>query len=245
MLNILYEDAEILVVKKPVGMESQSAKGFEPDMVSEIKNYFNRLSTKPGEPYVGVIHRLDKPVSGAMVYAKTQRAAGALSKQVQDGSMQKRYYAVLCGKPVDIVGKCVDFLLRDSKNNCSKVVDKGITGGKRAELNYRVLKTLDDGGEILSLAEIELLTGRHHQIRVQMSHMGTPVWGDNKYNPAFNRMAGGTRRGSVALCACGLSFVHPGTGKRMDFRVRPEGEIFGRFGYEFEEWSKTGEPGAR
>ena len=240
MLNILYEDDEILVVKKPVGMESQSGKGFEPDMVSEIKNYFNRLSTRPGEPYVGVIHRLDKPVGGAMVYAKTQKAASALSKQVQDGVMQKRYYAVLCGKPVDIVGKCVDFLLRDSKNNCSKVVDKGITGGKRAELKYRVLKTLEVEGEILSLAEIELLTGRHHQIRVQMSHMGTPIWGDNKYNQAFNRMAGGTRRASVALCACGLSFVHPKTGERMSFSVRPEGEIFNRFDYVFEERPKAG-----
>lgn len=235
MLNILYEDDMLLVVRKPVGIESQTSRGFEPDMVSEIKNYFNNLSTKQGEPYVGVIHRLDKPVSGILVYAKTQKAANALSKQISDGAMKKRYYAVLCGKPVDIVGKCVDYLLRDGKNNCSKVVDKGTTGGKRAELNYEVLKTIEMDKELLSLVRIELLTGRHHQIRVQMAHMGTPIWGDNKYNLEFNGQNKEKKRGSVALCAYELSFLHPVTKKKLCFRVKPEGERFEGFQKEYEE----------
>lgn len=234
MLDTLYEDEALLVVRKPIGIESQTSRGFEPDMVSEIKNYFNSLSTKQGEPYVGVIHRLDKPVSGILVYAKTQKAANALSKQISDGTMKKRYYAVLCGKPVDIVGKCVDYLLRDGKNNCSKVVDKGITGGKRAELYYEVLKTLEVDGEPLSLVRIELLTGRHHQIRVQMAHMGTPIWGDNKYNPDFNGQNKEKKRGSVALCAYELSFVHPDTKKKLSFCVKPEGEVFNQFQKDYE-----------
>ena len=194
MLNILYEDNEILVVWKPVGMESQSGRGFDADMVSEIRRYLStkkpvdnhNLSTKPVEPYVGVIHRLDKPVSGVMVYAKTKNAAGALSKQVAEGKMHKKYLAVLCGKPVDNVEKYVDYLLKDEKENISRIVDMGIKSGKRAELICRALETKEIApyGE-LTLAEITLLTGRHHQIRVQMSGHGLPLWGDNRYNPAF------------------------------------------------------------
>lgn len=196
MLNLLYEDEEILVVWKPVGVESQSGRGFDADMVSEIQRYLStkkpvdkhNLSTKPVEPYVGVIHRLDKPVSGVMVYAKTKTAAAALSKQVVEGKMHKKYLTVLCGKPVDNVEKYVDYLLKDEKENTSRIVDMGTKGGKRAELICRTLesKTVEPYGE-LTLAEIELLTGRHHQIRVQMSGHGLPIWGDNRYNPKFRQ----------------------------------------------------------
>ena len=191
MVKIIYEDADLLVVEKPAGLESQSSRKFEPDMVSEIKNYL-RISTKKstksstggGEPYVGVIHRLDKPVAGVMVYAKNQKAAASLSRQVQDGRMEKQYRAVVCGKLVDIVGNYVDYLLKDGKNNYSSVVDKTAAGSKRAELSYRVLGEKEEAAkgetqEILSLVEIRLLTGRHHQIRVQFAAHGTPLWGDN------------------------------------------------------------------
>ena len=265
MLNILYEDEAVLVVWKPVGMESQSGRGFDADMVSEIKRYLStkktvdnhNLSTKPVEPYVGVIHRLDKPVSGVMVYAKTKNAAAALSKQVAEGKMHKKYLAVLCGKPVDNVEKYVDYLLKDEKENTSRIVDMGIKGGKRAELICRALetKTVDPYGE-LTLAEIELLTGRHHQIRVQMSGHGLPLWGDNRYNPAFqqgdqaasaaksagtvDRPAGGfgrrkaarqmgKSRVDVALAAFELTFTHPVTGESMTFRQNPSGGIFRQF----------------
>ena len=199
MLKVLYEDDEILVVIKPAGVESQAAKRFAPDMVSEVKKHLviNKSCTPGKEPYVGVIHRLDKPVSGVMVYAKTKNAAAALSKQVAEGKMHKKYLAVLCGKPVDNVEKYVDYLLKDEKENTSRIVDMGIKGGKRAELICRVLesKTVEPYGE-LTLAEIELLTGRHHQIRVQMSGHGLPLWGDNRYNPAFCQ--GDQAAGSIA-----------------------------------------------
>lgn len=248
MLNILYEDEAILVVWKPVGMESQSARGFQADMVSEIRRYLStknrednhNLSTKSTEPYVGVIHRLDKPVSGVMVYAKEKKAAAALSKQVSEGKMHKKYLTVLCGKPVDNVEKYVDYLLKDEKENVSRIVDMGIKGGKRAELICRALETkeIPPYGQ-LTLAEIELLTGRHHQIRVQMSGHGMPIWGDNRYNPEFSQRQSaepGTRiprrapRTDVALAAFELTFTHPVTGKQLTFRQNPSGGIFRQFG---------------
>lgn len=227
MISILYEDAHIIVAEKPVGMESQASSGFAPDMVSEIKKHINKLCPKGQEPYVGVIHRLDQPVGGVMVYAKTPKAAAALSKQVQSHSMCKKYQAVVCGKPVDNVGNYVDYLLKDGKTNESRIVDKGIAGAKRAELNYLVLQT-KEAEVCLSLVEVELISGRHHQIRVQFAGHGTPLWGDNRYNPEF--AAGGKRGCSVGLAACELTFCHPQTGKSMTYSIPPKGEIFKQFG---------------
>lgn len=228
MLNVLFEDDQIIVVEKPVGIESQSARGFEPDMVSEVKKHINRLSPKKGEPYVGVIHRLDKPVGGILVYAKTKEAANALSKQVSSHQTEKKYLAVVCGKPVDNFGTYVDYLWKDGKNNVSKIVDMGITDAKRAELSYRVLEEAAFGNDIFCLVEIDLKTGRHHQIRVQFAGHGTPLLGDRKYAPAEPSMAG---QRSVALCAWKLSFFHPKTGKRMEFAVKPTGPSFYRFDF--------------
>lgn len=225
-LNILYEDEEILVVEKPVGMESQSAKSFEPDMVSEIKKHINILSPKKGEPYVGVIHRLDKPVGGIMVYAKTKRAAESLSKQVSGHHMEKIYHAVVCGKPVENSGTYVDYLWKDVKNNCSKIVDKGIKCAKPAQLEYRVVDIRKEAEEEYCLVEIRLKTGRHHQIRVQMAGHGTPLWGDRKYNPRFQNVSA---RGSVALFASRLTFFHPVTKEKMTYSVKPKGTWFSMF----------------
>lgn len=220
-LNILYEDEEILVVEKPAGIESQSARSFEPDMVSEVKKHINTLSPGSGEPYVGVIHRLDKPVGGVMVYAKTKSAADSLSRQVSGHQMEKTYLAAVCGKPVENSGTYVDYLWKDGKNNSSKIVDKGIKDGKLAELSFRVLGTVQKDGEEYSLLEIRLKTGRHHQIRVQMAGHGTPLWGDRKYNPRFQK---GAAEGNVALFACRLSFFHPVTKKKMTFEAELKGQ---------------------
>lgn len=271
MITVLYEDEELIVAVKPAGYESQTARRFAPDMVSEIKKYLviNKLCTAGREPYVAVVHRLDKPVSGVMVYARTKDAAAALSRQVRDGRMHKTYHAVVCGKPEKEVDNYVDYLKKSVDKNTSVVVDKGITGAKRAELSYRVIDVRDegtdgaqDGGEhgdgLLSLLEVDLKTGRHHQIRVQLAAHGTPVWGDTKYGPAAHggpmtpeavgpAAPGGVRpaapgdarpvvsenggRGPLALCATSLSFLHPKTGERMRFSIRPSGGAFEKFSH--------------
>lgn len=227
-MTILYEDDCLIVVEKPVGIESQSTRGFEPDMVSEIKKHINNFCTVNKEPYVGVIHRLDKPVSGVMVYAKTPETAAALSTQIQKKSMRKIYLAVACGKLVDSVGNYVDYLLKDGKSNCSRIVDKGITGAKLSELKYRVLGERECKDGPVSLVEVELLTGRHHQIRVQFAGHGNPLWGDQKYNPLFQDKLPHSKT-NVALCAGKLSFYHPKTKKLMNFNIEPKQIIFKEF----------------
>ena len=224
--NILYEDKNIIVVKKPAGMDSQSSSSFAPDMVSEIKKHIHSQYPQSGEPYVGVIHRLDKPVGGVMVYAKTKKAAAALSAQVQSRKMKKVYMAVVCGRIVDNVENFVDYLLKDSRNNVSRIVEKGIIGSKRSELRYQIIDSMEIP-EPLALVEIELSTGRHHQIRVQFAAHGLPLWGDSRYNPRFaDRKNPGE---SLALWAWKLTFFHPCTGKAMTFEVQPEGRMFEKF----------------
>ena len=231
MLKVLYEDDEIIVVVKPAGVESQAAKRFAPDMVSEVKKHLviNKSCTPGKEPYVGVIHRLDKPVSGVMVYAKTKRAAAALSEQVQSHKMKKIYTAVVYGKPVNTVDNYVDYLVKTPDGNYSQVVDKGITGAKKAELSYEVLKTIDGEengmpGKGLSLVKVALKTGRHHQIRVQFAHAGYPLVGDTKYGKTEQN----SRYCPVALCSCRIGFVHPVTKKKMEFVIEPKGKAFSR-----------------
>lgn len=207
-------------------------------MVSEIKNYLHRkvqetkklstglspkASTAPVDPYVGVIHRLDKPVRGVMVYAKNLKAAAHLSRQVQEGKLEKIYQALVRGKPVDNVGKYVDYLLKDGKTNTSRIVDKSVAGAKRAELEYQILeKKEQEDGTVRSLVEIHLHTGRHHQIRVQFAAHGTPLMGDIKYGAPAAASVGRARREPLALCAVRLSFLHPVTGKRMEFSTKPQ-----------------------
>ena len=226
MLKVLYEDQEIIVVVKPAGVESQAAKKFAPDMLSEIKKHMviNKLCTPGKEPYVAVIHRLDKPVSGVMVYAKTKKAASALSEQVQNRKMDKYYEAVVCGKPVNNVDNFVDYLKKSVDGNYSQIVDKGENESKRAELSYELLKTVETENGELSHVRIHLLTGRHHQIRVQFSGHDLPLYGDGRYNPMFVG-----KREPLALCAVSLAFDHPTTGKRMEFSMKPSGGAFRLF----------------
>ena len=236
-MDILYEDKELIVVIKPSGVESQSAKSLEADMVSMIKSYLSKES-KTSDPYVGVVHRLDKPVSGVMVYAKTKEAAASLSKQVASGSIKKLYHAVVCGQPKGKDGHLTDYLLMDNKTNTSIVVGSKDKDAKKAELNYKLLKHKYIDGQQLSRLEIELLTGRHHQIRVQLSHAGFPIVGDRKYNPMYSKPDGkdkkpdviGTEAGdvhsSLALAAVSLTFTHPKTRKSLSYTYSPEGGIW-------------------
>ena len=253
MIKIMYEDDSILVVEKPAGMESQSSRGFAADVVSELKKHLStnestkrtgvrgKTGKQVGGPYVGVIHRLDKPVSGVMVYAKTRSAAAFLSRELQAHRVTKIYHAVVCGKPVDNVGNFVDNLYMNREENYSVLVDKSKKEGKRAELSYRVLSRAEEKN--LTLLEIQLKTGRHHQIRVQLAGHGLPIWGDARYNPQF----GGTlpveereekgsesfrtpaSRGPLALAAVSLSFPHPSSGKKMTFSIKPASGAFRNF----------------
>ena len=217
-LNIIFEDEQILVVKKDAGIPVQAGKMRIMDLQGLIKNELYKRNRKGGEPYLGLIHRLDQPVEGVMVFAKTPFAAGALSEQVTDGRMKKHYLALLCGKPSEDSGKLVDYLLKDGRTNTSSVVGVNTKDAKRSELNYKVLRREEEK----TLVEVELLTGRHHQIRVQMANAGWPLYGDTKYNPAFQDTK---EQVQTALCAYKLSFVHPKTKKVMEFRIEPDNSM--------------------
>lgn len=217
-LNIIFEDEQILVVKKDAGIPVQAGRMGIMDLQGLMKRELYQRNKDGGEPYLGVVHRLDQPVEGVMVFAKTPFAAADLSRQVTDGRMKKYYLALLCGKPAEASGTLVDYLLKDGRTNTSSVVKKGVKDAKRAELNYRVLKY----GETTTLAEVELLTGRHHQIRVQMANAGWPLYGDTKYNPQFQTAAAYVQ---TALCAHKLSFVHPKTKKRVEFCITPDNSM--------------------
>ena len=217
-LKIIFEDEHLLVVKKDAGIPVQAGRMRIMDLQGLIKNELYRRNPKGGEPYLGLIHRLDQPVEGVMVFAKTPAAAAELSKQVTDGRMKKHYLALLCGKPEENKGKLVDYLVKDGRSNTSAVVQKGTKDAKRAELNYKVLKA----DEETALVEVELITGRHHQIRVQMANAGWPLYGDTKYNPQFQEI---TEYVQTALCAYKLSFVHPKTKKAMEFCIEPDNSL--------------------
>ena len=221
-LNIIFEDEHVLVVKKDAGIPVQAGKMRIMDLQGLVKNELYRRNPKAGEPYLGIVHRLDQPVEGVMVFAKTPLAAGSLSDQVTDGRMKKHYLALVCGKPSAEEGILVDYLLKDGRTNTSSVVEKGVKDAKRAELRYRVLEMREEEGEVLTLVEVELLTGRHHQIRVQMANAGLPLYGDTKYNPKFQETCGYVQ---TALCAYKLSFVHPKTKKVMEFSITPDNSV--------------------
>ncbi len=217
-LKIIFEDEQILVVKKDAGIPVQAGKMRIMDLQGLIKNELYKRNRKGGEPYLGLIHRLDQPVEGVMVFAKTPFAAGALSEQVTDGRMKKHYLALLCGKPSEDSGKLVDYLIKDGRTNTSFVAKAQDKEAKRSELNYKVLKRNDE----TALVEVELITGRHHQIRVQMANAGWPLYGDTKYNPQFQDIQ---EHVQTALCAYKLSFVHPKTKKVMEFCIEPDNSL--------------------
>lgn len=227
-MKIIYEDAQLLVCEKPVGVASQNERGFAEDMVSLLMNH--RRKQKDADCYIGVVHRLDKMVGGIMVYAKTKQAAAELSRQVANHEMKKCYYAVVKGRPEQECGIYEDYLIKDGKLNISRVVDRKQKDAKRAVLNYRVLETIcleDSQGleQEYSLVDIELLTGRHHQIRVQFSSRGLPLAGDRKYHL---EQAGTSYKG-VALYSYSLGFKHPKTKKYIEFSAKPTDGWFSSF----------------
>ena len=218
-LEILYEDSEILVCYKPSGIATQTNKLGEVDMVSLLKNHL-----KGG--YLAVIHRLDQPVEGLLVFAKTAVAAKELNFQLQKYGFGKYYQAVVWNRPQQDKQTLEHYLVKDGKTNTSRISAKGDVDAKRSVLHYEVLQQGKDDGREVTLLKVQLETGRHHQIRVQLSSMGCPIWGDTKYNtmPVQDR-----RWRQIALCAYRLSLKHPKTKKDMDFEIEPKGEGFSLF----------------
>lgn len=202
---IIYEDPHIIVCRKPAGVPTQSARISTPDMASMLKNYLSG-------GYLAVIHRLDQPVEGLLVFAKTPQAARELNHQLTSSGFGKYYRAVVSGTPDPLEGTLQDYLVKDARSNSSRVCGKDTPGAKEACLHYKTVETYSDSGT--SLVEIKLDTGRHHQIRVQMSHIGCPLAGDYKYGYKSEKNAEPLR-----LCAYKLCFKHPLDKRKLTFEL--------------------------
>ncbi len=239
--ELLYEDPEILVVYKPHGLAVQTRKSTVPDLEHLLLSYLAKQTARSdstGKPYLAVIHRLDQPVAGILVFAKTPGAAKNLNRQLTGGGFSKEYLAVCDGIPGKDSGTLTDYMVKDGRTNTSRICSKDTAGAKKARLSYQRV-TSDAAalsekvfghvpGEGQSLLKVTLDTGRHHQIRVQLAAIGCPIAGDTKYNPGGASSgnaasgapkAGGTSGGKLMLCACHLSFLHPKDGRKMEFRL--------------------------
>ena len=213
-LIILYEDNHIIVVLKPQNVPTCEDESKDKDLLSMIKDYIKQTYNKQGNVYVGLVHRLDRPTGGVMVFAKSSKAASRLSEQMKDGDFEKKYYAVLVGAPKEDKATLTGYMKKNAVNNMVYMCGETVQGAKFASLDYTVLEKKDG----LSLAEVRLHTGRSHQIRVQMSSIGNPVYGDMRYG-GENAM-----KGKLALWAYYLSFTHPVSKERLVFRVQPPKE---------------------
>lgn len=212
-MKVLYEDNHIIVVEKSVNIPSQADKTGDIDMLTLVKNYIKEKYNKPGEVYLGLVHRLDRPVGGVMIFARTSKAAARLSEQVRIKQMKKKYLVIADGKVKEQKGIWQDYLIKNEKLNTSKVVNEQTKNSKLAILDYEVLKYNEEIN--LSLVKVNLHTGRHHQIRVQFASRNHSICGDQKY---------GTRgRGKqIALWAYELRILHPITKQELVFRAMPE-----------------------
>lgn len=205
MINILYEDNHLLVVEKPINIPVQEDNSKDLDFLTMLKNFIKKRDNKPGNVYLGLVHRLDRPVGGVMVFAKTSKCASRLSEQIRNKTFKKTYLAIVEGK-INNKGTFIDKLLKDTKTNIVKV-DKM---GKEAILDYELIEYKDN----YSLVKINLKTGRSHQIRVQFSSHGYPLYGDQKYNS--NSKIGE----QIALFSNSVTFNHPITKEIMTFKLQ-------------------------
>ena len=204
MINVIYEDNHLLVVEKPINIPTQEDNTKDKDLLTILKKYIKEKYNKPGNVYLGLVHRLDRPVGGIMVFARTSKAASRLSEQVRNKTFKKTYNAVVIGD-IENTGKLKDNLLKDEKRNIVKV-DKN---GKEAILNFKKLNYKNN----MSLVEINLETGRSHQIRVQMANHGYPLFGDQKYNKTAKVGE------QIALFAKKIEFIHPTTNELLTFEL--------------------------
>jgi 23S rRNA pseudouridine1911/1915/1917 synthase len=210
-LVILYEDNHLIVVLKPQNVACCPDESGDDNLFDCVKRYIKTTYDKPGNVFLGLVHRLDRPTGGVMVYAKTSKAAARLSEQIRVGGFEKKYLAVLCGVPSKKQATLENYLRKNSVNNTVYVCTQTEEGAKFASLDYEIKQ--ESAG--FSLAEIKLHTGRTHQIRVQMASINCPLYGDMRY--------GGEKaiKGKLALWAYLLRFTHPTTGEKLRFEIEP------------------------
>ena len=212
---IIYEDNHILVVIKPQNVPTQEDSSKDEDLLNILKAFIKVRDKKEGNVYLGLVHRLDRPTGGVMVFAKTSKAAARLSSQIQNGELEKKYIAVLDGIPKDKEGHLVHFLKKNESQNIVSIVPSLTTGAKKAELDYKVLDIIDEQ----CLVSVHLYTGRGHQIRVQMNAIRCPIVGDKKYGIKNENC-------NLALWAYSLQFEHPTTKQKMNFIVYPPQNLY-------------------
>lgn len=207
-IPLLYEDNHILIAIKPPGILSQEDKTKSPDMLTIIKSYLKEKYNKPGNVFLGLLHRLDRPVGGVMVFAKTSKAASRISSQIRERTVEKKYYAVVKGIVSKKSGVLESRILKNSLN-----ISEESEKGKLAVLEYNILST--DSERKLSLLEINLITGRSHQIRVQLKNEGYPIASDRKYGTNKNE------KSDIALFSFYISFSHPTVDEKVTVKVIP------------------------
>jgi 23S rRNA pseudouridine1911/1915/1917 synthase len=212
-IQILYEDNHIIVAVKPVNILSQKDRTGDPDILTILKDDIKDRYNKPGNVFLGLVHRLDRPVGGVMVFARTSKAASRLSREIREGRFSKTYLAVVKGAPQHKRGKLEHHLVKNSDTNIVSAVSKDDEDGKKAVLNYSVIESRDGK----SLVEVELLTGRSHQIRVQFSIIGCPILGDLKYGDDG-------KKHNMALWSYHIAFKHPVAGEDVKFKCAPPDE---------------------
>lgn len=214
MCDVIFEDNQILVAIKPQNIPTQLDSSNDPDMLSQLKEYLVKKYNKPGQAYLGLVHRLDRPTGGVMVFAKTSKSAERLCNQIKTDEFEKTYFTVVNGTPRLKQSRLINYLKKDEKNNIVKICPQYEDGAKEAVLDYQVLETVGDK----SLVKINLQTGRSHQIRVQMSNIGCPVVNDVKYGAK-------STKGNLALWATILKFTHPVTKQRLTYKVCPPADL--------------------
>ena len=245
--QIVYEDEAVLVIRKPAGLATESAGIGQKDVVSELKNYVAKKN--PGKmPYLGVVHRLDQPVEGLLVFAKTKKAAENLTAQLGKGTLKKEYLAVVCGKVPENTGRLVDYLAKEKgmavvRDTADAQAKKDADAQAEKDADVQAEKAADPQAKKavltytkkaetkeLTLLAVQIETGRFHQIRAQLSHAGFPILGDEKYGSEESKELSREKKiRFTALCAASLSFRHPVTGKTMAFTQTPQNPAFADF----------------
>ncbi|MFK8059575.1 MAG: RluA family pseudouridine synthase [Polaribacter sp.] len=215
-LHVLYEDNHIVIVNKRAGDITQGDKTGDKPLSDVVKEYIKDKYNKPGNVFIGTVHRLDRPTSGIIIFARTSKALERLNKMLRDKTINKTYWAVVKNNPKKEKDTLINFLKKDTKKNKSFVYKKEVEGSKKATLHYKVLKKLDN----YSLLEIDLETGRHHQIRTQLSHIGSPIKGDLKYG--FDRS---NKDGSIHLHARKINFIHPVSKEKIALKAPTPNEV--------------------